>query len=536
MRKLNMLPLLLSLIGSSAWATPEEAAKALQAHDYDKAVELYHASFKSTRSPDALYNAACAYALKGDREHAFADLDAAIEAGYSDLRNASGDNDLKSLHADARWEPLLARLTARSQLASRLYDSKALATPYNERISEDERIAGLSKLWSEVKYNFIYTDVLRKLDWDQVYKDYLPRVRAASSTRDYYRILMEMMARLGDGHSNVIPPEALLDQLFARPALTLSLIDGRVFIREVVDPELREKKLKEGLEIVEIEGMPVKEYAHLHIEPYISASTEQDRQSRVFEGSLLRGALDQPVKLTLVDASGQNMKVELARKPFQQARSLLQRPLVELKDLPGGVLQVRLNSFRDEATDRAYFEAWPRIAAARALILDVRDNGGGSSSVGYRILATLGDQPFATSRWATRDYRPSFRAWGRPLDLYSEAAESFQPDLAHQFHGPVVVLTSARTYSAAEDFVVAFEQMKRGTQVGEPTGGSTGQPLMFSLPGGGIALVCTKLDTYADGHPFVGVGIMPAVRVSPRIEDLRAGRDTVLEAALEGLK
>lgn len=59
----------------------------------------------------------------------------------------------------------------------------------------------------------------------------------------------------------------------------------------------------------------------------------------------------------------------------------------------------------------------------------------------------------------------------------------------------MIVLTSARTYSAAEDFVVAFDAMKRGTIVGEPTGGSTGQPLLFVLPGGGTGRVCTKRDS-----------------------------------------
>jgi C-terminal processing protease CtpA/Prc len=78
--------------------------------------------------------------------------------------------------------------------------------------------------------------------------------------------------------------------------------------------------------------------------------------------------------------------------------------------------------------------------------------------------------------------------------------------------------------------------MKRGTIVGEPTGGSTGQPLMFKLPGGGAARVCTKRDTYPDGKDFVGVGVQPQVLVRPTIADFRAGRDTVLEAALDFLR
>jgi C-terminal processing protease CtpA/Prc len=101
---------------------------------------------------------------------------------------------------------------------------------------------------------------------------------------------------------------------------------------------------------------------------------------------------------------------------------------------------------------------------------------------------------------------------------------------------PAAVLTSARTYSAAEDFVAVFDAMKRGVIVGEPTGGSTGQPLSFALPGGGSARVCTKGDSYADGRQFVGAGIQPDILVREPAADIRAGRDTVLEAALAELR
>mgnify|MGYP000636776297 CR=1 FL=1 len=78
--------------------------------------------------------------------------------------------------------------------------------------------------------------------------------------------------------------------------------------------------------------------------------------------------------------------------------------------------------------------------------------------------------------------------------------------------------------------------MKRGKIVGEATGGSTGQPLMISLPGGGTARIVSKRDTYPDGKPFVGVGIQPNIKVSPTVADIRKGRDTVLEAALLALR
>jgi C-terminal processing protease CtpA/Prc len=120
--------------------------------------------------------------------------------------------------------------------------------------------------------------------------------------------------------------------------------------------------------------------------------------------------------------------------------------------------------------------------------------------------------------------------------MYEAAPQAIEPDPQRQYRKPVLVLTSAATFSAAEDFAVAFDGMQRGTLVGEATGGSTGQPLFIKLPGGGSARICTKLDTYADGRPFVGVGVQPQHLVKPTVEGVRAGRDEVLEAALATLQ
>ncbi|HNC44923.1 MAG TPA: S41 family peptidase, partial [Acidobacteriota bacterium] len=119
---------------------------------------------------------------------------------------------------------------------------------------------------------------------------------------------------------------------------------------------------------------------------------------------------------------------------------------------------------------------------------------------------------------------------------YQGQASEVAPLLDKPYVKPVVVLISPRTFSAAEDFAVAFDAMKRGTLIGEPTGGSTGQPLNIQLPGGGGARICTKRDTYPDGKEFVGVGIQPQILVKPTLADFRADQDRVLLTALDEVK
>lgn len=101
---------------------------------------------------------------------------------------------------------------------------------------------------------------------------------------------------------------------------------------------------------------------------------------------------------------------------------------------------------------------------------------------------------------------------------------------------PVVILQDHATFSAAEDFLVAADAMPHVTTVGRPSGGSTGQPLIMELPGGGGFRVCTKRDTYPDGRDFVGVGVQPDIHVEPTLAERRAGRDGQLERAVALLR
>ena len=101
---------------------------------------------------------------------------------------------------------------------------------------------------------------------------------------------------------------------------------------------------------------------------------------------------------------------------------------------------------------------------------------------------------------------------------------------------PVVVLTDAGTFSAAEDFCVAFRNMKRGKLIGTTTGGSTGNPLEISLPGDVHAMICTKKDRYPDGTIFVGVGIIPDIEVKETVDSFLQEKDLVLEKAVQLLK
>lgn len=485
------------------------------------------------RGHDVRTDLARLYARLGDKDKALDTLEAMQR--YAWLPNPALQLDTDTAFDSLRGEPRFKALLDRGNIAERLWQGPAASVPYKERLSVEERIAGLTQFWSEARASFVYFDHVPELDWNQVYLDYLPKVMAAETTQDYYRVLMQLAPLLRDGHTNIYPPEQLAERFHARPPIVTELVDGRVLVRRVDSASLA-ARVQAGDEILAIDGLPVRRYAEERVAPFVSSSTPQDRSLRMYRYQLLSGDARQPVALTLRDARGKTRELSVARAGYEDLR---RHPGFDFRMLPGGVAYFALDHFENEDGVKAFEAALPRILDAKALVIDLRANGGGSTGFAWEILSYLSASPIAASPQYVRADNAYQRAqgagyvgWMRPG--FGEAP--FARARPRIFTGKVAVLTGPRTFSAGEDFVLAFNALKRGVTVGESTGGSTGQPLFMTLPGGGTGRICVKRDLTPDGRDFVGKGIAPQVQVSDTVESVRAGRDPVLERALPLLR
>jgi len=484
------------------------------------------------------YNLACGYSLVGKKVEALAMLRQVVDDGPIDPAQIERDPDFANIRSLAAYGEILNDDRKRWEARQRFWDSPAMRTPYRENLSEDERVAGLVRFWSEAKYNFAWFDRLVDFDWDAKMVEFLPRVRAARNTAGYYRVLMEFAALLKDGHTGVTPPSEARDELRSWPGLRLALVEHRVLAAQVLDEALSAAGVKRGTELTTVDGLPVWEYGARFVMPFEGSSTDQDRERHAVLYDLLSGARGSEVRLGFTDEEGRKFEVAATRlgADRRQRYPEPQRPRFEFRMLDGGrVAYVALNAFTEDAIVADFQKAWPEIRKAPALLLDVRENGGGNGGNGSRILSYLIAKGGDVAATRTRLYRPAYRAWGRPEEWQTQTW-SVEPNVDGGFAGPMVLLVGPGTFSAAEDFASAFDGLKAGTLIGEPTGGSTGQPLQFALPGGGWARVCTLQERYAGGREFVGFGIQPKIRAAPTVADFRAGRDTVLEAALAYLR
>jgi len=503
-----------------------EAVRLLESEEADPNVRRY-----SDLYMNALYNLACANALMGETEQAVGHLRKLLDLGFHNVSQIEKDTSFDSVRSDTRFLEVIAAMKAIPDF----WNGPAWNTAFQPDLSENDKIVGLSRFWSEVKYNFAWFEHLPgDFDWDALYISYLPKVRTTRSTLEYYRVLQELCARLKDGHTNIYLPSALAKEARIKPPIETRFIEGRVLVSEVRNEELKRSGIAPGLEILAVEGIPVMQYGAERIAPYESASTEQDLNIRTYERDLLRGKEGTAIDLTLRAPDGRTFQRSLERKSGQSNSGGGPEQDFEFRMLPGNVAYVALNTFLTATVQQEFERHFEEIAKSSALILDVRKNGGGKDEYGTAILSHLIEEPVSANEWRSRQYVPAYRAWGRP-EGWVVGTPMTQPNPEHHYRNPVVVLTSAHTYSAAENFAADFDIMKRGTIIGEPTGGSSGLPVSFPLPGGGFAQVCSKQDRYPDGRQFVGRGIQPQILVRPTVADFRAGRDTVLQKALEYL-
>ncbi len=127
LRSLAFPLLLAALAAPSAPAAPQAAPPAaardtrsgsewfdrgMELHEdgkWDAAIEAFRKAIeKGYREEVATYNAACAYARKGETDRAFEWLEKAMAAGF-DVHGHLDDSDLEPLHSDPRWTALKAK-------------------------------------------------------------------------------------------------------------------------------------------------------------------------------------------------------------------------------------------------------------------------------------------------------------------------------------------------------------------------------------------------------------------------------------------
>ena len=164
------------------------------------------------------------------------------------------------------------------------------------------------------------------------------------------------------------------------------------------------------------------------------------------------------------------------------------------------------------------------------LVIDLRNNSGGNSSVGDALTAYITDEPYRM--FASSEVKVSQQLidwWERvgmetPEDfserIGEKVVETFSlespPPIPLRFEGEVFVLTSQGTASSAMDFAAVVKDFQIGTIVGEETGDlptHVGDSIIFTLPTTGLELRVSHKYFVRPGDFDDGRGVLPDCEV-----------------------
>lgn len=196
----------------------------------------------------------------------------------------------------------------------------------------------------------------------------------------------------------------------------------------------------------------------------------------------------------------------------------------EVKILDGNIGYLDLRSFTDTLfAGKTAIAAMNYLSNADAIIIDLRNNGGGSASMIQLIISYF----YSTEPVHLNDF------YWRPADKHTQTwtfpsvPGKRRPDI------DVYVLTSRSTFSAAEEFAYDLKNLKRATLVGETTGGGA-HP-------GGQAGVSERFSIWIPSGMAInpishtnweGVGVEPDIKTTQE-EALNAARIKALEKLKE---
>ena len=200
----------------------------------------------------------------------------------------------------------------------------------------------------------------------------------------------------------------------------------------------------------------------------------------------------------------------------------------KIEKLDGNIGYLELRGFADAKSGaQVVANAMSALADSDVLIIDLRRNGGGSPEMVALITSYL----YGPEKVHLNDLY--FRPTNKTEHYYT------LPKVAGTRYGkdkPVYILTSRRTFSAAEEFTYNLKNLKRATIIGETTGGGanpgegrrTGEHFMTFIPTGRAINPITKTN-------WEGTGVTPDIEV-PADQALLTAQIMAMTPMVEAIK
>ena len=434
------------------------------------------------------------------------------------------------------------------------------------RISQAEKIYGLSKLWQEVNYNFAYMDRL-DLNWDEEYKKHIDKVINSQNDKEYYEILENFINLLKERHTLLYQKPDYLTEKNSGQAHNAWFYVNWVGedLCVIATRSILNDSLPHGSIITEINSVPTKEFFEKEYENKVNSIFEQTKKKIYAQLFNFTGTQDKVEKIKIKCPENQEIEIIFPKTlnpsdyNWSPSRSLYFggahfNPSSKL--LEDNILYINFAGHMDQKLVEYFDSIVPEINKSNGIILDLRHTWGGSN-IGSEIVSYFTNEPYIYNFVDSRVNIGTRRAHGaytdtsfvniigEPRNFHYEnyyRNNSFIQDTfktknsipnEKKIDKPLIILINSNIESAAEGFLITFKQYNIGQTVGKPTGGSCSQPLLVSLPMGGIAWIATQRTMIGQEIFFF---IEPDILVQNTIEKEINGIDVIFEEGLRIMK
>jgi hypothetical protein len=421
-----------------------------------------------------------------------------------------------------------------------------------------------------------------RADLDHRLDAHRARLNRPMSTLVFAGIVAEAIAEIRDGHAR-LELDSVSNAALARARvfpLRVQLEGYRLIV--LFNDSPGDSAIQPGMEILQINGRAVGDIVGTLL-PKISGDgfIETGRRARLARGfaSLFWLYVEQGHAYTVVarDTAGLSITTTLPGV-LERDRLTIANPVNALiaenaarLDSPhgnvalqflddAGVARLRIRAFDGPQFPAMLDSAFRalRERGTKALILDLRGNGGGVDEYGALLVSYFAEQPFRYfDHIRVTTIAPSFATWlPRTFDALragtvpdSSGGFRVTPTLhpgvgeqrpaSHPFLGKLVVLIDGGSFSTTADVTAHLRSRGRATFVGEETAGTyegntSGLNAMIVLPNSRLRLKIMMYGYWNAVKPAEkpGYGTIPDHFVARRVGDLLKGIDAALERAI----
>lgn len=393
------------------------------------------------------------------------------------------------------------------------------------------RLLASFRVWAVINYFFPYKDLIGE-DWDAVLRQFIPRMEGAKDALDYQLAVAEMVTHIHDSHGSV--RSSLLDKYFgeASAPIRVRMIENEPMITGFTDAQAaKDAGLEIGDVILKVDGVDTGQRI-AHRLQYLAHSTPQSGMFYATERSLARGPKDSVATYTVRDLQDQVREVKVLRKTEYLPKTQGDRTGDILRLLPGNIGYADLDRLPVTRVD----EMFDKFKDCSAIIFDDRGYPQGTA---WQIAPRLTDkQDVVTAIFRRVDPDSPDFPLGEGI-VNSIAVTTFETRLPRtdkpRYHGKTVLLIDERTVSQAEATGLLLESANNTKFIGSQTQGANGDVTDFSVPGGMTIRFSGQGVRHADGRQLQRIGLEPLVEVRPTVGGIRAGKDEVLDKAVDYL-